>query len=515
MSDQHTPPSQPDEPRRRQSGFSGLFMILGSSYSDMFLGLIRGILVDRIIGPTGRGLIRIVHLFGRYLSNAHLGALHGVSKELPMALGRRDEADVRQIEDIGSTTVILLSSLASLGMVVVGIWFPGLERLTRITIAIGGGIVLSGQVVALYRCVLRAWGTYSVLAVAGVVASLSQFVLILGGAVAYGVRGAILGWLAATLVTLLYLHFASGLRIRPHLSLDVIGRLIRVGLPIAAIIFADVLLRTVDGVIILKYSDAYRLGLYDVAMRMAGYLYRIPEAAGFVLMPRIWERYGARDDVAALRQHVINPTVMAATIMPVMSGIMFILAPYVIRTIVPRFSPCIFAVQIMAMSAVFLALPMAANGLLIALNKEKIVVLAKGVGAALVAAGAYWSVQRTVSLSPVAMAAGVGYAVASFISLYVVLGRYYFHRRQLLTELIIYHVPLLWAIVVLKVSGMAVDSLMPSLANTWWEMIVRLILFLVLVWPLLWYVNSRTGLLSRLRQVVRARLQRYWHGVGK
>ncbi len=86
--------------------------------------MVRGVLVARAIGPTGRGLMRIVHLFNKYLSNAHLGILHGVSKELPMAVGREDEADVQQIEDVGTTAVVLLESLAGLGMVMWALWAP-------------------------------------------------------------------------------------------------------------------------------------------------------------------------------------------------------------------------------------------------------------------------------------------------------------------------------------------------------------------------------------------------------
>jgi len=101
-----------------QSMLSGLGMILGSSYGDMLLGIVRGILVMRAIGPTARGLMCLVHLFGRYLSNSHLGSLHGLSKELPIALGRDDHEDATHIENVGTTAVVLLSVLASGGMLI-------------------------------------------------------------------------------------------------------------------------------------------------------------------------------------------------------------------------------------------------------------------------------------------------------------------------------------------------------------------------------------------------------------
>ncbi len=501
MTDNDAGHSSRTQPRRRQSVTAGLAMVLGSSYSDMLVGVVRGILVMSAIGPTARGLMRLVSLFERYLPNVHLGSLHGVSKELPTALGRNDERDAAHLENVGVTIVLLLASVGSLGMLAWALFAPGLQFPTRATLAIGAGIVLSGQTIALYRVVLRAWGTYSVLAIAGVVMSVSQFVLVVGGAILYGLLGAMWGWLAAMLVALIY--FAWGSQLRVHLELDrpTVLRLIRVGLPIAAIILSDVLLRTVDGIIILKYKGLYWYGLYSVAMQIAAYLYRIPEAGGFVLMPRIWERYSADSRLEALRSYVVRPTLAAGLIMPVLAGLLFIIIPNMIWTLIPRFHPAIYAAQVLAMSGVFLALPVAANGLLIALNQEKIVIINKFTGAIIVAVGTMLLLVIKPSLANIAMAAGFGYAVASALTLYIVLGRYYRKRWRLWAELAVCYLPLLWALIALKASGVTSSWLLAPEPNMWSRMVLRTVLFLVLVLPMLWYAEHRTGLLRQIRKL--------------
>jgi len=486
-----------------QSILSGLGMILGSSYCDMVLGIVRGILVMRAIGPTARGLMRLVYLFGRYLSNSHLGSLHGLSKELPVALGRADHEDATDIENVGTTAVVLLGVLASGGMLAWALLGPGMQGPTRLTLAIGAGIILGGQAIALHRVVLRAWGTYSVLAVATMVMSLGQFGLIVAGAVLFGLMGAMWGWLAAVVVSLLYFAVASNFYIHPRMDWPVLWRLIRVGLPIAGVLFSGILLRTIDGVLVVKYFDAYRFGLYSVAMQIASYLYRIPEAAGFVLMPRIWERYGADRRPEALRDYVIRPTLAAGLIMPILAGFVFIIMPVMINTIIPRFSSAIFAAQVLSLAAVFLALPVAADGALIAFNKEWIVIVNKLAGAAVAAAGvlALLTTQAIEpSLARIAMAAAAGYVVTSILTLYIVLGRYYRKRLQLWAELSICYLPLLWAIIALKGSGAATDWMLGASANMWGDMALRCLCFAVLVLPVLWYAERRTHLLKEVRQ---------------
>ncbi len=512
MSDDTHLPSPNHTPRDRRSHQGtlwGTVLMLSSSYADLLLGLVQSIYVMNRIGPTGRGLMRLADFFNKYLSNAHLGALHGLSKQLPMALGRKDDARAQELEDVGMTVVLTLGFLGSLGMLVWALWGPGMALTTREVLAIGAGLVWCGHAFNVYRIVLRAWGTYSVLALASLVTTVSEFLMVIGGAYFWGTPGAMLGWLGANLTQLLYLHFAARLRIHPRWDWPVVWYLIRAGLPLLVTIFSDVLLRTVDGVVVQYYLSAYSLGLYSLAMQISGYIYKIPEAAGFVLMPRIWEKYGAEDSNAArLHVHVLSPTLAAATVMPVISGLLFILTPYLVAAVVPRFVPGSYAAQVLCMGGAFLALPLAANGLLVAMNRESLIALNKLAGAAVIAAGSAWVLSHGGSLAQVAMFAVLGYAVSSVLALSAVLGHYYPERRRMLRELVVCHLPFLWAIAALKGAGILARLLLGPAEPTWTGVAVRMALFLILCLPTLWYGNRRTAVLSRLRVLFREKLRR-------
>ncbi len=492
--------------RRRQSGLHGLVMMLASSYADLLLGIVRGVLVMRMIGPTGRGLMRSVDQFNKWFSNAHLGALHGVSKQLPITLGRRDERQAQEIEEVGTSVILGTGLLAALAMLACGLFWPGIEPLTRQVLAVGAGIVWAGYAFALYRIVLRAWGTYSVIAIASVVTTLSQLVLIVAGAYWYGVLGAVLGLLGANLIQLFYLHLAANFRVRLRWNWSTVWYLIHRGWPLWITIFSDIALRNIDSVVVIRYLDLYYFGLYSLATQMAGYLYRVPEAAGFVLMPRIWEKYGAEDDAQTLRRQVLVPTLAAATVMPVLAGVAFILIPFLIRLVVPKFYPGAYAAQVLAMGGTFLALPIAANGLLVAMNREIVVTVNKLIGAALVAAGALVAMHLGASLRWVAMSAGLGYAVASFLSLSMVLAHYYPNRQRLAGELALCYIPFLWAILALFGARAGAEMLLGAAAEGWAGALVRVTFFLVACSPVLWYGNYRTGMLARLKALIKTKL---------
>ncbi len=485
-------------------------MMLGSSYFEMALGLVRSVLVMNLIGPTGRGIMQFVGLTHRYLTHSHLGALHGISKDLPTSIGREDAEAIDDIEGVGATFVCLTAVLAGSAMFLLG-WLGNYGTPTRVSLMAGGGILAIQQVHALYRVVLRAWGQFPILATAGVISTIAQFVFIILGAMWLQVSGAMLGWLLSCVITVLYFRFSS--RFMPQLTLrrPVVGHLIRIGLPIAFIIFAETLLRTADGITVswLSKDPMHTFGLYSAAMQVATYLYRIPEAGGFVIMPRILEGYAAKDDVDGLRRHVMLPTLAAATIMPVAAGCAFILLPPAIRTVIPKWEPCIFAAQILSLGSVLLALPVASNTLLIALGKEFVVAFNKILGAAIIFVLATLQVKQGGEMSTVALAACTGYFVAGLLSLVLALVRYYPSKLQLLKQLVICHLPLAWCVVALKLSGLLTRSAADPMVSDWLHAAVRLALFLVAMIPVLIYGNKRTRLFHELARVAGGALSRF------
>lgn len=477
-------------------------IICGSSYFTMLTGVLRSILVMRLIGPTSQGVRRTVDMLTKYLFNAHLGILHGANKQLPIYIGQKDDRKVQEVEDVGISWTIGLTLVAALGMLIWGLSNPTGQRTTQLAIIIGAGWLLAQQTHTLYRTLLRAWGQFAVLGIVGGVDTLATFALTLLGAWKYGVLGAMGGTLAAWLISLLVYAVYSPLKIRPRFDLKIGYELVRIGLPIAAIIFADTLLRTVDGAIIVRYYQAHKFGLYSLAMQMASYLFTIPESAGFVIWPRILEAYGAaKGDSRAMRRQIVLPTITSATFMPVLAGIAFILLPPMVRIVLPQFIEAIPAARILAMASVFLALPMATNSLLIALNREMTVVVIKLIGAGVAALGCLWLVKHDGSLTQLAIAATAGYAISGVLSVLVVLPRY---EPSLVGNIKVFagiFLPFGWSCVALWLSTQA-GSLFLTPAQTGWAWaFTRIFFFLLFMTPVLYYGNRQTRLLEELRNM--------------
>ena len=303
-------------PSRLLKTGAAIAIIGGSSYLAMLVGIVRSILIMRLIGPLGRGVQREAGLYMGYAANADIAFRHGLSKDLPLAIGAEDDQRAGEIEEAAFVAVTVTTAIAALGMLVYALWLCTGSWELRVAFAISAGILLIQELTQLYWCVLRSWSNFAPLAVGELVRTAAQLLLMVAGAALLGVTGVMLGMLAAGLVLLVYLHRVSHILVQVRMDWPRIWRLLLVGLPIAVISFSDYLLRTVDGAIVVGHYGSERFGYYTLAMQMATYLFAIPRAAGFVIWPKVLEAYGASEDSVARHRKVLLPTIASAAIMP-------------------------------------------------------------------------------------------------------------------------------------------------------------------------------------------------------
>jgi O-antigen/teichoic acid export membrane protein len=494
---------QPERPLRSSAAVT---LIGGASYVGMLVSAVRSVVVMAYLGPHRRGVQRWVQLLKSYLANAGIAFRHGVSKELPMAVGAGDEERAAEIEDAGFTSVLLVTALTAVGMLVYALLFAGPDRETRTAYAAGAGILLAEELVVLYFCVLRSWGNFGILALADLVRTAAYFTLVAGGAVLLGLTGVMVGWLVGALVVLAYLEVGSRLVVAIDLDWGRIARLALVGLPVALISFSDLLLRSVDGTILVRYYGLEQFGLYSMAMQMAAYLFAIPQSAGFVIWPRVLESYGAKDETGGRRRRVLLPTIAAAGIMPVVAGMAYLGLPPAIELLIPRFADSVPAAQVLGMGSVLLALPLATNSALVASNREAVVIGTKLAGAAL-AGGLTWHlVTRAAPLEQVALAACLGFGLAAVLSLLVQLRDFYPQPAARTREVLLALVPLAWSVGALW-SARRLVMMAGMEPVTVHGAVLALLAFVVLSAPCLLYAHLRTGAGGELLELLRGRFR--------
>ena len=494
------------QPASEMRTTTAIGLIGGSSYIALILSVVRSIFVMRMIGPHGRGIQRLAGLYKGYLTNVSMPWRHGVSKELPLAIGASDSGRAAEVEDAGYFATALFTLVAGLGLVIYAILVAGIGWESRVAIAIAGGLLLGDDITALYWSVLRSWGRFNPLAVGELVRSFGQLTLMIAGARALGVTGVMLGWLAATLVVLAYLELATRIRVNAEIRWSHVWRLAMIGLPVALVSISDVLLRMIDGTVLVHFYGEEQLGLYSLAMQMAGYLFALPRAASFVIWPKVLQSYGAEDTLERKHRRVIVPTVGIAGLMPVIAGAAWLALPALVGIVVPQFLPAVPAAQILSIGAIFLALPISTDAALVADDREAAVVGTKLTGAAIAGGGTWYVVTRAGSLQWVAIMACLGFAAAALLSLWIKFGEFWSGRARRIGETLLAVAPTAWAVGAIWLTGRIVAIAGLSLSAPG-GLLAALVLFTIMSSPCLIYANRRTGVGTELKHWLNRRIR--------
>jgi len=346
-------------------------LLLGGGYISIALQVLRGLLLARLLGPTGLGTVAAISIIITYSLYSDLGMCMAAAREIPISIGSRDGRSSSWAWY--GILARLAGSLAVSGGVLAYLsvsWGRQSGDLKVGLLAASAIIVLQGLVAAQQtilqsmRRFARASSLQMVLAVANLLGSIA------GGA-SYGVRGVFVGQVMAYGVTAATGVYLSS-RIRPEkLSMRLVRLLLRIGAPLAALSFADYNLVYIDQVMVISLLGRDALGVYWLVMFSSTLLSLAPAALGGVVGPRLLAQFGRNSSVESIAELTWEPVRLLSLTLPILIGAIWLLAPMLIVFLLPLYEPAIAPIRIYSIGAFFLGLNSGVSTTLLALKKHQ------------------------------------------------------------------------------------------------------------------------------------------------
>jgi O-antigen/teichoic acid export membrane protein len=456
-----------------------------------------GIITARWLGPLLYGTWNAVKIILTYTPFLQLGISSGVKREVPILKGALKSDDIETIKESAANAIFIISLIFLICLIISTFFLGGIFSPLIINgLRIVGFIAFFNLSETFFINLLEAEGTFSfsirVNILKNVFTGVAQVILV----VLFGIYGVFAAVFLGAMLAYLYLRSKVNIKLNFFcIKLQAIKNLMKPGVPMLLIGIAHTFFYAADRLVILSTLGKKALGIYAIALLVSTFLEFIPSALFRVLLPNVLERIGKDKKVLESKKIWFNPAMVLSYVMPVLTGIVWIVAPVLVQYVLPKYVDGIGALKVLSVSVYFLALISVYRIFFIGLNKHYsilfmyIPLLAVNVG---------------LSLSLVWLGMGIfGVALATLISCFllsnIMLGYSLMYDKDSIYEKIkaalIINGPIFYVGVLL----LAFDNIFfPEGVYYISTMFLKLTLLLILSSPLLYNLNLKTGVLNHL-----------------
>jgi O-antigen/teichoic acid export membrane protein len=281
--------------------------------------------------------------------------------------------------------------------------------------------------------------------------------------------------------------------------------LLKVGFPIMLIGLADVILRSVDKLMILGMMTPTDLGYYGLAIAISSSIYFIPSVVGQVIYPRFLERYGETGNPKKLKGYLTKSMLALAYIVPMVTCFIFLTVYLLIAYILPKYEPGLLAAKIVVLSTFFLSVATIATLFLITMGKQMKVIPLQIIAILASASIDYFVIKAGFGITGVAFAT----AFAFFLFCSFVIAYAFRHVSHSIRELGVIFFEAYLPFAYTAVAVFALDWLMPESFGIKGVALTaaKVVAFYLLAAPLFFMMNKKTGLVDTILEILRAKFR--------
>jgi O-antigen/teichoic acid export membrane protein len=485
-----------------------------STVISQLIAFFRGLILPNLLGPHLYGILGGLSLIPRYSGYLDLGFLPAMSREVPLLTGGGKMAQVERVKSV--TFLVNLLSVLFYSLVLLGVAVALSGRFSSLTL---WGIVAFVMIVIFtrlsdfYRNLFNSRGRFTVVSGLTILDAAGTLVLVLPIVYFFRLYGFYLGMVALAIIVFFVFYLLRQESVRLMFDKTEFWRLLKIGLPMFFWGIGGTVLMTLDRFFVIYYFSTTELGYYTIAGTISAFVFLLPVNVSRVLAQNLFLDYGASRSPELLREYITKTTLVLSVSLASLLALTTCAYPAVFHIFLPKYLPSVHTTFLLLLSVFFLGAIVSVANVLIALNRQLNIFFLQLVSIFITSALCYLAVSYQPVIEGIAASMVLGFLLyAGLLALYA------FRLVSLPARLVWLFIlevtlPLLYSLAGLYL----VVWLLPTpqavgLDSVWLHLLrmaCRLGLMFVILLPLLWFLERRTGIFKDLWHIfVRRRRER-------
>lgn len=342
------------------------------AYGATFLQMLRGLILAALLGPAGLGTVALVNLVLSYVTYSDLGMASAVGREIPLSLGAGRDEEAIEWRSYGIVAKLVSASIVGLCTAAYTLLkWPDLSAALRIGLLVAAVVMVFQGLIAAWQVIFQSvqqFGRATTVTLA--TGSLSFIGGVLGAKLA-GITGVFVSQLIVFALVATLCFVLGRFPARIHLRRDKFARLLKVGVPLAALTFVGYNLINIDQVMVVALLGSRALGLYTLVLYGGSVLDLLPAALAVSVAPRLLRAYGQAADSPSILRLTWRPVDFLASVLPVGIAAIWILGPAVIVRILPDYTSIFAPLRVYLVGMYFMGINLGVSAVLLALNRHR------------------------------------------------------------------------------------------------------------------------------------------------
>lgn len=324
----------------------------GGSIAKAFSAMIVGFVIAKFISPVDLGIWTTINLAVTYSFFLQSGIINGLNLELPYAYGKGNDDDAKIMAGTVQTFTIVTSGLVFILGLLYFLFTPQQDvKIKYGILAITLVIMLTyyqNYLLSTFRS-KNSFVKLSFIQISNAFVNLATLIFV----VYFAFFGLLIKAVLVILTYVLFLHFSRPIKVGLIWNNSAFIKLIKVGLPIFALVYLDSLSSTIDKLLLLRYSNMTDVGLYSFGFNALSVFSLFSASIASYIYPRMTYSYGQNNDKLILWRYVKKITLILFLIQIPLAILGYYIIPLAINAFFPNYILSINTMQILIFAGVF------------------------------------------------------------------------------------------------------------------------------------------------------------------
>ncbi len=480
-----------------------VFKLTSARYLSQGLGFFTSIAMRRFLGPFYMGIWSLFRVVLDYCSYVLVGVNEGVCYIIPTLMGKNNKIEENKVCDSSFNFIFFISLITSFIIIFVTIF---LRNRFPIEVIIGLFVLsvylILDRICGYYMLLLRARKNFGILSKSIIFDSVANLILVFLLIRNFKIYGLYASIVILSIINTIFIHSLAKYQIRLNFKFDGIIKIIKCGLPISLSGLLEGILQSVDRIMIGKMIGVVAVGYYSIPIMTKSYIAQL-STFGTVLYPHLLEAYGKSENIDEIKKFVLVPPKVNAYLLPTLLGLIFFIAPLLIKTILPKFIPGILAMQILLIDMYFRSFYPQAFHFMIALKKQ-IRTIPIIIGAIILnIIGNYLLIKIGWGINGVALATSL-VSMLIFLILQTYAMKHFAKPKEILSFILKIFLPFVYSLVFL----LLIDRFF-TLSNIYISTLLKCAVYILATLPLLFHIEQQTRIINIIFNIIKEKNKKH------